>query len=83
MTQTIDPVKEQQADRIALNILRMAGFNPHAMLDISRRLPVGNISHISDAQRLQALERAVASIPPRRVESSAAFITTKQQLLNE
>ena len=83
MMQTIDPVKEQQADRIALSILQSAGLNPHAMLDISRRLPTGNVSHFTDVLRLQDLEHALANIPPRWVESSAPFISTKQQLVNE
>lgn len=83
MTQTIDPVKEQQADRIALSILQAGGFNPRAMLDLSRRLPSGNAGHFTDALRLQALERALANVPPRWVESSAAFIITKQRLLSE
>jgi len=83
MTQTIDPLKEQQADRIALHILQVAGFNSHAMLDISRRLPVGEAGHFTDALRLQALERAVASMPPSPAQNSADFINVKQLLSSQ
>jgi predicted Zn-dependent protease len=52
----IDPVKEQQADRQAVAILREAGYDPHAMLEVSRRLPSGGRpSHLKYQRRLQSL----------------------------
>jgi predicted Zn-dependent protease len=83
MTQTIDPVKEQQADRIALHILQVAGFNPHAMLDVSRHLPVESGAHFTDALRLQSLERAVTFMPQKPAKNSPDFISIKQQLSAE
>ena len=41
MTLSIDPVKEQQADQIALSILQAGGYDPQAMLDVARRMPSG------------------------------------------
>jgi hypothetical protein len=49
----IDSVKEQEADRQAVGILREAGYDPHAMLDVARRLP--SRGHPSD--------RRVAGVP--------------------
>jgi predicted Zn-dependent protease len=83
MTQTIDPAKEQQADRVALHILLAAGFNPQAMLDVSRRLPVESGAHFTDTLRLQSLERAVTSMPPKPAQDSPDFISIKQQLSAE
>jgi Zn-dependent protease with chaperone function len=80
MTQTIDPVKEQQADQIALLILQAGGFNPHAMLAISSRLPPGNPGHFTDVMRLQSLARATASMPQQFVKNSADFQNIKQFL---
>jgi predicted Zn-dependent protease len=78
MTQTIDPIKEQQADQIALLILQSGGFNPQAMLDISSRLPPGNTGHFTDVMRLQSLARATASMPQKFVKNSADFLKIKQ-----
>jgi predicted Zn-dependent protease len=83
MIQTIDPLKEQQADRIALHILQVAGFNPQAMLDISRRLPVESGAHFTDALRMQSLERAIAFVPSKPMPNSAEFLSIKQRLSSE
>jgi predicted Zn-dependent protease len=80
MTQTIDPIKEQQADRIALLILQSGGFNPHAMLDVSSRLPPRNTGHFTDVMRLQSLARATATMPQKFVKNSDDFLKIKQLL---
>ena len=83
LTQIIDPVKEQQADQIALGILRAGGFDPRAMLDVSRRLPPGKTSHFTDAIRIKTLEQAVANMPRVSVGSSEEFLKIKRALLAE
>ena len=81
MTQKIDPVKEQQADRIALDILKASGFDPRAMLDVARRLPPSSSAHLMDVYRIQALEQTLGNTPRIPSGSSAAFLSAKQFLL--
>lgn len=80
MTLVIDPVKEQQADQIALSILRMGGYDPHALLDLSRRLPSSGSEHLMGANRIQFLERAVANVPRLPAESSEEFRAIKRSV---
>lgn len=83
MIQVIDPVKELQADRIALSILRSGGFDPLAMLDITRRLPPENTGHFTDEIRIRSLEQATANMPRMFVETSEYFVKTKRILAAE
>lgn len=83
MTQIIDPVKEQQADRIALSILRAGGYDPRAMLEAARRLPMGNTGPPMDSHRLQSLESSLAKMPPVKVRDSDDFRTIKRILADE
>lgn len=83
MTQVIDPVKEQQADQIALSILQAGGYDPRAMLDVARRLPSGGAVHLMDANRIQSLERTVANLVPIIAGSSEDFQKIKRILTSE
>jgi predicted Zn-dependent protease len=77
----IDPVKEQQADRQAVAILREAGYDPHAMLEVARRLPsAGRPSHLQDPRRLQSLEASLATLPSIEIAESQAFQAAKRDL---
>lgn len=80
MTQIIDPVKERQADQIALSILRAAGYDPRAMLDVARRLPSGVAGHLPDAGRIQSLEQTMAAMPPIMAGNSDQFRAIKRLL---
>ncbi len=80
MTQKIDPVKEQQADSIALGILQASGFDPRAMLDVARRLPPSGSPHLMDVYRIQALERSLGNIPRIPSGSSEGFRVAKRLL---
>jgi predicted Zn-dependent protease len=82
MTQVIDPVKEQQADQIALSILQNSGYNPHAILDITRRLPLGT-AHLMDINRLQFLEYSLANTPSLFIGNSDEFQNMKRILSAE
>jgi predicted Zn-dependent protease len=83
LTLAIDPVKEQQADQIAISILQSGGYDPRAMLDVSRRLPRGEMLHPVDSQRLQSLESLLAKIPPTKAQDSEDFRTIKRTLAAE
>ncbi len=83
MTQVIDPVKEQQADQIAISILQAGGYDPHAILEVARRLPLGGAVHPMDSRRLQSLESVLAKIPPTKAQDSEDFRTIKRTLADE
>jgi predicted Zn-dependent protease len=83
LTLAIDPVKEQQADQIAVSILQSGGYDPHAMLDVARRLPRGDALHPVDSQRLQSLESLLAKIPPTKAQDSEDFRKIKRTLADE
>jgi len=77
----VDPVKEQEADRQAVAILREAGFAPHAMLDVARRLPSGGRpSHLQNPRRIQSLETSLATLPSIEIDESQAFQAAKREL---
>ncbi|AEG01715.1 M48 family metallopeptidase [Methylomonas methanica] len=78
--QKIDPVKEQQADRIALGILQAAGFDPRAMLDVAKRLPPGDSPHMMDVYRIRSLEHIIGNTPRMPSGSSEAFQNAKRLL---
>ncbi|MGZ4968160.1 MAG: M48 family metallopeptidase [Methylobacter sp.] len=76
-----DPVKEQQADQIALAILGASGYDSHAILDITRRLPSEAASHLLATNRIQFLERIVANNLPRVSDrSSEEFYDAKRSI---
>ncbi|MGR8935451.1 MAG: M48 family metallopeptidase [Gammaproteobacteria bacterium] len=54
LLQVMDNAKEMQADLIALDILRNAGFPPHAMLEVVKRLPLSGDTR-QQQQRIAAL----------------------------
>lgn len=80
LTQQIDPVKEQQADHIALGILQASGFDPHAMMDVAKRLPPSGSPHLLDVYRIQALDQTLGNLPRMPSGSSEAFRAAKQSL---
>ncbi|MDD1614314.1 MAG: M48 family metallopeptidase [Methylococcaceae bacterium] len=80
MTLVIDPVKEQQADQIAISILRMGGYDPYALLYLARRLPSAATEHLRDANRIQFLEHAIANVPRLPAESSEEFRAIKRSI---
>lgn len=83
MTQVIDPVKEQQADQIAISILQAGGYDPRAMLNVARRLPSGGAVHPMDSRRLQLLESVLAKIPPTKAQDSEDFRAIRRTLADE
>ncbi len=69
LTQEIDPRKEEEADRYATRILEAAGFDPRAMLEVTRNLPnSANFRHLKDQRRIDSLENLLAGLrsKPRR-----------------
>jgi len=83
MMLAVDPVKEQQADQIAISILQSGGYDPRAMLEVARRMHSGGAMHLMDANRIQSLERAVANMAPITAGSSEDFLKLKRTLAVE
>jgi len=80
----VDLVKEQEADRRALDLLKAGGYNPQAMLEVAKRLPSGGSSaHLQDPRRTHALENSMAGRSAIRTASSEEFHTTKRKLEKE
>ncbi|MCQ8106073.1 M48 family metallopeptidase [Methylomonas sp. SURF-2] len=63
LPQTIDPAKEQQADRIAISLLQASGYNPQTLLRVSRRLPKDIDGHWVDSIRIETLSQLLGSLP--------------------
>lgn len=77
----IDPMKEREAERQAVAILREAGYDPHAMLEVARRLPSGGRpSHLQDPRRIRSLEASLAAVPSAEIAESQAFQAAKRDL---
>jgi beta-barrel assembly-enhancing protease len=80
----IDPVREQEADRQAVAILREAGYDPRAMLEVARRLPSGGRpSHLQDPRRIHSLEASLAAVPSIEIAESLEFQAAKRDLAAE
>jgi len=83
LTQVIDVGKEQQADRIALSIIKAGGYDPTAMLNLARRLPLNGTTHLIDASRIQVLEKAIVNLPVQATQSSNEFLAIKRVLVSQ
>jgi predicted Zn-dependent protease len=84
LTQVVDPIKEQRADRIALSILEAAGYEPKAMLELAYRLSSNGVVHFSDASRIQALEKEVDFLPLNQLrKTSDKFLAVKKILATQ
>ncbi len=77
--QHVDPRKEQEADRISLEILDRAGYDPHAALTAAERLDrAAGTNYLRSEDRIDALERELGSFPPGGRLDSAEFRRLKQ-----
>lgn len=84
LTLVVDLAKEQQADEIAVNLLRMGGYDPVAILELARRLPSGgDSSHLQDPRRIAALEKLLSGVSSRSIGDSTAFQQAKKTLAPE
>lgn len=81
LTQVIDIAKEQQADQYAINLLRAAGYDPHAMLTVAKRLAQQHgAAHLQDSRRLQALARLLPGVASPAANDSTEFNQIKDRL---
>jgi predicted Zn-dependent protease len=85
LTQIIDIRKETQADRIAVQLLSSAGYDPHAMLQVAKRLPSqdGSFSYAGNQQRIYSLDSILAHTPRLQSRSSGQFEKIKQDLIKQ
>jgi predicted Zn-dependent protease len=75
VTQELDPAKEREADRLALQILAAAGYDPHAALSLALRQqaePAAGAERIDQA-RIDGLRAALEAYPPRGKLDSDAY----------
>jgi predicted Zn-dependent protease len=78
LIQELDPAKEIQADRIGVSILRAAGYDPRAMLNVARRLHVDGGAESAGQSRIRALEQELKGAVPASPRDSAEFHTIKR-----
>ena len=81
LTQVIDLERELEADRVAVNLLSRAGYNPHALLTVAERLPVrSQTAHVTDRHRKHALRNLVADIAKTSYPDSDDFYRLRREL---
>lgn len=81
--QRIDPEKELEADRISIEILRRAGYDPHAAVSVAELLGGGSEAQKADfggAERLHNLEALVADSPRGGRGDSDAFRRLREEV---
>lgn len=84
LTQVIDIAKELEADRLAVQILDRAGYDPRAVLAVARRLPAGDSFHrLRDERRIRALEDLLVGTSPRSEKGSKELQRVKRELASQ
>ncbi len=81
--QRIDPEKELEADRISIEILRRAGYDPHAAVSVAKRVAGGSEGRTTDfdgVERLRNLEALVAGLPSGGRGDSQAFLNLREEV---
>ncbi len=81
--QRIDPEKELEADRISIEILRRAGYDPHAAVSVAELVGRGSEAreaHFGGAERLRNLEELVAGVPPGGGPDGEAFRRLREEV---
>jgi predicted Zn-dependent protease len=81
--QRIDREKELEADRISIEILRRAGYDPHAAVSVAKLVAEGSDGLKADfggSERLRSLEALVAGLPSGGREDSQAFRRLREEV---
>lgn len=79
LTQVFDLEKEQEADRQAIAILQRAGFNPHALLAVLKRLPTKGVYHYyNNERRTQALQQELVDIASPSPRDTGDFLAMQK-----
>lgn len=85
VTQELDPAKEREADRLALQILAGAGYDPHAALTLALR-EQSNASPgapVGDAARIESLRAALDAYPAGGKLDGDAYRALRRRLAAE
>jgi hypothetical protein len=82
MRQTVDPVREREADRLSIPILESAGYDPRAALDIARRAACEGSD---ERRRTDELARLLKDVAPGGAPDldRHAFEVARRQVLSE
>ncbi len=73
---------ESSADLDGARLMYEAGWDPQAMVDLYKRIPLAaSLSHPSNSDRIKALEALLAKLPPKSglITDSARFRELKQK----
>lgn len=85
VTQELDPQKEREADRLALQILAAAGYDPHAALTLALRQQAlhGHGAQAIDDARIAALRTALEPYPAQGRLDSEAYRALRKRLATQ
>jgi predicted Zn-dependent protease len=81
--QRIDPEKELEADRRSIDILRGAGYDPHAAVSVAELIYEQSATrgaHWGGTERLESLRELVAALPHEGRLDSEAFRRLRQEV---
>lgn len=84
LVQVVNLSKETEADKRAVEILLAAGYDPYAMLEVTKRLnEQSDIPHYQDKRRIEGLGTLLVDIVPIRTLPSLDFEKMKNKLAIE
>jgi hypothetical protein len=76
--------KEEEADRQAITVLHRAGFDPHALLSVLKRLPVKGVYHYSNNERrTRDLQQELEGFASQSRLDSGDFLTIQALVQND
>ncbi len=81
--QRIDPEKELEADRRSIEILRGAGYDPHAAVSVAELIAQQSATrgaHWGGTERVESLRKLVAALPHEGQLDSEAFRRLRQEV---
>ena len=83
LDKAIDPEKELEADRRSIEILRGAGYDPHAAISVAELIAQQSATrgaHWGGTERLESLRKLVAALPHEGQLDSEAFRRLRQEV---
>lgn len=82
MSLALDPLKEQQADQVALLLLKHGGYDPRALLDLAQSLPSNVGTHSKGNNRILFLEKMLVNSRRIFTKNSTEFDFVKSNISN-